>query len=122
MNFIQSLCDDLRELFKGDKSFDKHTFEKQMSVMRGQILNLCQALKDNKTPLQLVQMPCVLVERTKFKYDKHSIDSLLQRRSATHTRRPSIHDHTSTSARNQDTSDITYTQSFSNRSPLFSCW
>lgn len=27
-----------------------------------QILNLCQALKDGKTPLQLVQMPPVIVE------------------------------------------------------------
>ena len=38
-------------------------FEKQMSVMRGQILNLTQALKDAKSPLQLVQMPVVVVER-----------------------------------------------------------
>ena len=34
-----------------------------MSVMRGQILNLTQALKDAKSPLQLVQMPVVVVER-----------------------------------------------------------
>ena len=34
-----------------------------MSVMRGQILNLSQALKDGKSPLQLVQMPSVFVER-----------------------------------------------------------
>ena len=34
-----------------------------MSVMRGQILNLSQALKDAKSPLQLVQMPVVYVER-----------------------------------------------------------
>jgi len=31
--------------------------------MRGQILNLTQALKDGKSPLQLVQMPAVIVER-----------------------------------------------------------
>ena len=31
--------------------------------MRGQILNLTQALKDAKSPLQLVQMPVVVVER-----------------------------------------------------------
>lgn len=37
-----------------------------MSVMRGQILNLTQALKDSKSPVQLVQMPAVIVE----KYDK----------------------------------------------------
>ena len=49
--------------FQTDKGFDRHLFEKQMSVMRGQILNLTQALKDGKSPLQLVQMPVVIVER-----------------------------------------------------------
>lgn len=34
-----------------------------MSVMRGQILNLTQALKDGKSPVQLVQMPAVVVEK-----------------------------------------------------------
>lgn len=46
-----------------DKGFDKHLFERQMSVMRGQILNLTQALKDGKSPVQLVQMPAVVVEK-----------------------------------------------------------
>ncbi|KAG1673935.1 Phosphatidylinositol 4-kinase type 2-beta [Nymphon striatum] len=45
MNFVQDLCDDLYELFK--------------------ILNLTQALKDGKSPVQLVQMPAVIVERSK---------------------------------------------------------
>lgn len=31
--------------------------------MRGQILNLQQALKDAKSPVQLVQMPAVIVEK-----------------------------------------------------------
>ncbi|KAI2668670.1 Phosphatidylinositol 4-kinase type 2-beta [Labeo rohita] len=48
-----------------DKGFDKTMFEKQMSVMRGQILNLTQALKDGKSPIQLVQMPRVVVERSR---------------------------------------------------------
>ncbi|RWS01895.1 phosphatidylinositol 4-kinase type 2-alpha-like isoform X1 [Dinothrombium tinctorium] len=65
MNFVQELCDELYDLFKTDKGFDRHLFEKQMSVMRGQILNLTQALKEGKTPLQLVQMPSVLVERSR---------------------------------------------------------
>uniref|UniRef100_T1IIS3 Phosphatidylinositol 4-kinase type 2 n=1 Tax=Strigamia maritima TaxID=126957 RepID=T1IIS3_STRMM len=65
MNYVQDLCDDLFELFKTDKGFDRHTFEKQMSVMRGQILNLTQALKDSKSPVQLVQMPVVTVERSR---------------------------------------------------------
>lgn len=34
-----------------------------MSVMRGQVLNLTQALRDSKSPVQLVQMPAVIVER-----------------------------------------------------------
>ncbi|XP_073198470.1 phosphatidylinositol 4-kinase type 2-beta isoform X2 [Lepidochelys kempii] len=64
MNFVQDLCEDLYELFKTDKGFDKATFENQMSVMRGQILNLTQALKDGRSPIQLVQMPRVVVERS----------------------------------------------------------
>ena len=51
------------DIFQTDKGFDRHLYEKQMSVMRGQILNLTQALKDAKSPLQLVQMPVVIVER-----------------------------------------------------------
>ncbi|XP_075400587.1 phosphatidylinositol 4-kinase type 2-beta isoform X1 [Tenrec ecaudatus] len=65
MNFVQDLCEDLYELFKTDRGFHKTTFESQMSVMRGQILNLTQALRDGKSPLQLVQMPRVIVERSK---------------------------------------------------------
>nr|XP_033804144.1 phosphatidylinositol 4-kinase type 2-beta isoform X2 [Geotrypetes seraphini] len=44
MNFVQDLCEDLYELFK--------------------MLNLTQALKDEKSPIQLVQMPRVIVERS----------------------------------------------------------
>uniref|UniRef100_A0AAY4BLT6 Phosphatidylinositol 4-kinase type 2 n=1 Tax=Denticeps clupeoides TaxID=299321 RepID=A0AAY4BLT6_9TELE len=51
MNFVQTST---------DKGFDKTMFEKQMSVMRGQILNLTQALKDGKSPIQLVRMPRVV--------------------------------------------------------------
>lgn len=64
MNFVQDLCDDLYLLFKQDKGFDRNLFERQMSVMRGQILNLTQALKDGKSPVQLVQMPAVVVEKS----------------------------------------------------------
>ncbi|KAK7110235.1 phosphatidylinositol 4-kinase type 2-alpha-like isoform X2 [Littorina saxatilis] len=90
MNFVQDLCDDLHDLFKHDKGFDYHTFEKQMSVMRGQILNLTQALKDNKSPVQLVQMPVVTVERNKMKFGRTRADS-----------------------------DV-FTQSFAHRAPFFS--
>ncbi|OXA43950.1 Phosphatidylinositol 4-kinase type 2-alpha [Folsomia candida] len=64
MNFVQDLCDDMYLLFKQDKGFDKNVFEKQMGVLRGQILNLNQALKDGRSPVQLVQMPSVIIERS----------------------------------------------------------
>lgn len=64
MNFVQELCDDLYQIFSKDPGFSKSLFEKQMSVLRGQILNLTQALKEGKTPFQLVQMPPILVERS----------------------------------------------------------
>lgn len=65
MNFVQDLCEDLHELFKIDKRFNRAIFESQMSVMRGQVLNLTQALRDGKSPFQLVQMPCVIVEQSR---------------------------------------------------------
>lgn len=64
MNFVQELCDDLYQIFSKDGGFSKSLFERQMSVLRGQILNLTQALKEGKTPFQLVHMPPVLVERS----------------------------------------------------------
>ncbi|RNA41501.1 Phosphatidylinositol 4-kinase type 2-beta [Brachionus plicatilis] len=107
MNFVQEICTELYEVFKENKGFDKSTFEKQMSVMRGQILNLVQALKDGRTPLQLVQMPCVTVELTKLKQDKqHHIQA-----------QPSY-----LSNRDRLDSDVELKQSFHSRSPLFSCW
>ncbi|XP_049536583.1 uncharacterized protein LOC125951662 [Anopheles darlingi] len=60
LNFVEELCNELYELFRQDKGFDRGLFERQMSVMRGQILNLTQALKDGKSPVQLVQMPAVI--------------------------------------------------------------
>uniref|UniRef100_A0A8C8S6B3 Phosphatidylinositol 4-kinase type 2 n=1 Tax=Pelusios castaneus TaxID=367368 RepID=A0A8C8S6B3_9SAUR len=93
MNFVQDLCEDLYELFKTDKGFDKATFENQMSVMRGQILNLTQALKDGKSPIQLVQMPRVVVER-----------------SSTGSQGRIVH------------LSNTFTQTFHSRKPFFSSW
>jgi hypothetical protein len=64
MNFVQhELCDEIQRLFSQDKSSDRRLIEKQLSVMRGQILNLAQAMRDGKSPFQLVQMPGVIVER-----------------------------------------------------------
>merc|ERR1711992_157429 len=96
MNFVQDLCDELFNLFETDKGFDRHLAEKQMSVMRGQILNLTQALKDAKSPLQLVQMPVVIVERSSGRVG--------------------------TTERFRHFSD-TFTQRFQNKTPFFSwCW
>uniref|UniRef100_A0A8C3HDT6 Phosphatidylinositol 4-kinase type 2 n=1 Tax=Chrysemys picta bellii TaxID=8478 RepID=A0A8C3HDT6_CHRPI len=61
-NFVKDLEEDLYELFKKDPGFDRGQFHKQIAVLRGQILNLTQALKDGKSPLHLVQMPPVIVE------------------------------------------------------------
>jgi phosphatidylinositol 4-kinase type 2 len=64
MNFVQhELCDEIQRLFSQDKNYDHRLVERQLSVMRGQILNLVQAMRDGKSPFQLVQMPGVLVER-----------------------------------------------------------
>ncbi|XP_068923247.1 phosphatidylinositol 4-kinase type 2-alpha [Petaurus breviceps papuanus] len=76
-NFIKDLEEDLYELFKKDPGFDRGQFHKQIAVMRGQILNLSQALKDNKSPLHLVQMPPVIVE-TARSHQRSSSESYTQ--------------------------------------------
>ncbi|XP_052902335.1 phosphatidylinositol 4-kinase type 2-alpha isoform X1 [Anopheles moucheti] len=78
-NFCEELCNELYELFKQDKGFDRGLFERQMSVMRGQMLNLTQALKDGKSPVQLVQMPAVIVERSKVNPGSSRFFSFQQR-------------------------------------------
>lgn len=123
MNWVQELCNDLYNIFRKDRGFDKSTFEKQMSVMRGQILNLAQALRDNKTPLQLMQMPSITVELTKIKNESkqhgtshetgahHHHDTLQRQVSGT-----------STTTRERLDSEIHFKQNFSSKAPLFSCW
>lgn len=118
MNWVQELCNDLYNIFRKDKGFDKSTFEKQMSVMRGQILNLAQALRDNKSPLQLVQMPCITVELTKLKHEKTHHHQQLQRQTSSATGNAD----SETERRERHDSEIQFKQSFSSRSPLFSCW
>ncbi|CAB3982769.1 Phosphatidylinositol 4-kinase type 2-beta [Paramuricea clavata] len=66
MDFVQDLVDDIYQLFKEDRGFDRSLFEKQMNVMRGQILNLTEALRQQKSPLELVQLPPVLVQKKKL--------------------------------------------------------
>ncbi|KAM6265483.1 phosphatidylinositol 4-kinase type 2-alpha [Porphyrio hochstetteri] len=76
-NFVKDLEEDLYELFKKDPGFDRGQFHKQIAVMRGQILNLTQALKDGKSPLHLVQMPPVIVE-TARSHQRTSSESYTQ--------------------------------------------
>uniref|UniRef100_H2Y8Q6 Phosphatidylinositol 4-kinase type 2 n=1 Tax=Ciona savignyi TaxID=51511 RepID=H2Y8Q6_CIOSA len=65
MNFVEALTMELYELFSQDKGFDRTLYERQMSVMRGQILNLCQGMREGKTPEQIVNMPPVVIEKTR---------------------------------------------------------
>ncbi|NP_001121279.1 phosphatidylinositol 4-kinase type 2-alpha [Xenopus laevis] len=76
-NFVKDLEEDLYELFKKDQGFDRGQFRKQIAVMRGQILNLTQAMKDGKSPLQLVQTPPVIVE-TARSHQKSTSESYTQ--------------------------------------------
>ena len=62
LQLIQDILDELYELFKLDQGFDKDRFFRQSSVIRGQILNLCQAFENNMSPLELVQMPLLRIE------------------------------------------------------------
>uniref|UniRef100_A0A915AUW4 Phosphatidylinositol 4-kinase type 2 n=1 Tax=Parascaris univalens TaxID=6257 RepID=A0A915AUW4_PARUN len=68
--FVKELCEDLRKIFKEDPGFDKKMFELQLSVMRGQIFNLREALRQRKSPQQLVQMPPQLIVEAKKKKQK----------------------------------------------------
>lgn len=63
MNFVEDTCKDLYNIFHHDRNFKMTDFEQQMAVMRGQMMNLSQALKDNKSPHELIQMSPILVER-----------------------------------------------------------
>ncbi len=92
-------------------------------------MNLVQALKDNKTPLQLVQMPCVTVELTKLKHDKlhhihfHQHPSIQRQNSNQSSSGACGAGAGGSSGRERlDSSDVHFKQSFSSRSPLFSCW
>uniref|UniRef100_A0A0N5CAH2 Phosphatidylinositol 4-kinase type 2 n=1 Tax=Strongyloides papillosus TaxID=174720 RepID=A0A0N5CAH2_STREA len=55
--FVRELCEELKKIFQRDSGFDKRIFSRQMAVMRGQIFNLKEALKDGKSPYELCNMP-----------------------------------------------------------------
>ncbi|KAL2083103.1 hypothetical protein ACEWY4_020876 [Coilia grayii] len=106
--FIRHLEDDLYQLFKKDPGFDRGQFHKQLAVMRGQILNLTQALREDRSPLQLVQMPPVVMETKRV---PQRDDSQSYTHSLTHTH---AHTHTDDS--------VSYTHSTQSRKPFFSWW
>uniref|UniRef100_A0A914UL90 Phosphatidylinositol 4-kinase type 2 n=1 Tax=Plectus sambesii TaxID=2011161 RepID=A0A914UL90_9BILA len=64
-DFVRDLCEDLRKIFQTDPGFDTKMFEQQMSVMRGQMFNLREALRTRKSPVALVQMPPQLMVEVK---------------------------------------------------------
>jgi phosphatidylinositol 4-kinase type 2 len=55
-NFVKSLCEELRVVFMVDKGFNTKQFNKQMGVLKGQLINLNQALQENMSPAQLVEL------------------------------------------------------------------
>eukprot|EP00043_Microstomoeca_roanoka_P009898 m.94367 g.94367 ORF g.94367 m.94367 type:complete len:406 (+) comp14725_c0_seq1:192-1409(+) len=59
--FIEELGEKLYLLFSQDSGFSRSVFEKQMSVLRGQVLNLRKALEQRLTPAELVRLPTVTV-------------------------------------------------------------
>eukprot|EP00128_Syssomonas_multiformis_P018432 Colp12_sorted_trinity150504_noHs@12420 len=64
-NFVDALCEELYVIFKEDQGFDAGLYDRQMSVVRGQILNLIHALKERKAPLELVRMPVLTIVKNK---------------------------------------------------------
>ncbi|EYC37241.1 hypothetical protein Y032_0812g2470 [Ancylostoma ceylanicum] len=66
-NFVRELGEELKQVFRKDKGFDKKMFERQLSVMRGQIFNLREALRTKKSPYQLILMPAQYMVEVKQK-------------------------------------------------------
>uniref|UniRef100_A0A7E4ZVX1 Phosphatidylinositol 4-kinase type 2 n=1 Tax=Panagrellus redivivus TaxID=6233 RepID=A0A7E4ZVX1_PANRE len=71
-DFVRELGQDLKRIFETDKSFNMRMFNKQLSVMRGQIFNLREALRSRKTPYQLVMMPPQYMIEVKRKHVRPS--------------------------------------------------
>jgi len=86
MTFIEELVEDLHGLFSLDRDFTVTKFDKQMGVLRGQILNLTQAMKEGKSPAELVQMDCLMVEKRypRKSFSPHGSISAQQRQSHQH--------------------------------------
>ncbi|GMR61745.1 hypothetical protein PMAYCL1PPCAC_31940, partial [Pristionchus mayeri] len=136
-NFVAELGEELRDVFKSDKGFDKKMFERQLSVMRGQIFNLREALRTKKSPYQLVLMPAQYMVEVKQKKRKRG-DKKSRREQAEETTwtdqeigagqssggegpGPSSAE-PSTSGRPARTWNETYKQKIETRMPFFRYW
>ncbi|CAG9539273.1 unnamed protein product, partial [Cercopithifilaria johnstoni] len=100
INFMFELCNDLKKLFQKDPGFDKKMFELQLSVLRGQVFNLREALRLRKSPQQLVQMqPQLIVEvKSKRKRQLRTISHNRRSMSTTDGGDESLTDHPSSSS------------------------
>ncbi|KJE96797.1 hypothetical protein CAOG_09035 [Capsaspora owczarzaki ATCC 30864] len=63
--YMDDLIEELHTLFKQDGGYDRSNFNKQISVFRGQLQNLVAALKEKRTPLDLIQMPVFTIKEEK---------------------------------------------------------
>ncbi|XP_063714125.1 phosphatidylinositol 4-kinase type 2-alpha-like [Symsagittifera roscoffensis] len=70
---VENLVSELEALFSIDKNFNKTMFEKQMSIVRGQIMNLCEALSKKLSPSELVELPLRVVEKQSTARDGNQI-------------------------------------------------
>lgn len=60
---VESIVSSLEELFKVDPGeFDRRVFEKQMAIVRGQIYNLADALRNRESPMQLAMKPLLMID------------------------------------------------------------
>eukprot|EP00039_Didymoeca_costata_P019956 m.339528 g.339528 ORF g.339528 m.339528 type:complete len:465 (+) comp18848_c0_seq1:155-1549(+) len=62
---VENLVNEIEAIHKTDPAFKRSVFEKQMSVMRGQIVVLREALRTSKSPMELVAMPSITVHKQK---------------------------------------------------------
>ena len=77
--FVDSLAEELYGIFSRDESFSLEMFEGQMGVMRGQVSNLCEALREGMSGWELAGMePVTLVKEGSFSVQ--SVSRKLQRK------------------------------------------
>jgi phosphatidylinositol 4-kinase type 2 len=56
------LISQLRQVFKVDSDFNERIFKKQMAILRGQLYNIVQALREGESPARLVERPLILID------------------------------------------------------------